>query len=133
MIAVNVNTGLVAWRRPIGEDPRLQQLGIKDWGSLLMGGPTSTAGGITFAGGTIDGILRAVESSTGNELWQADVGASAHGITITYLGRDGRQYVAAFVSGGGFLGDPSVPAVLRVFSLPNDGPPRKTGSARIRN
>lgn len=133
MIAVNVNTGLVAWRRPIGEDPRLERLGIKDWGTLLMGGPTSTAGGVTFAGGTIDGILRAVESSTGKELWQADVGASAHGITITYLGRDGRQYVAAFVSGGGFLGDPAVPAVLRVFSLPKDGPQLKTGSARVRN
>ena len=57
MIAVNVNTGLVAWRRPIGEDPRLLALGIKDWGTLLMGGTTSTGGGVTFAGGTLDGML----------------------------------------------------------------------------
>lgn len=120
MIAVDVNTGLIAWRRPFGEDPRLEALGIKDWGTLLMGGPTSTAGGVTFAGGTLDGQLRAVESATGKQLWQADVGAAAHGITITYLGRDGRQYVAAYVSGGGFLNDPSIPPVLRVFSLPKD-------------
>jgi quinoprotein glucose dehydrogenase len=130
MIAVNVNTGLVAWRRPIGKDTRLEALGIRDWGTLVMGGPTSTAGGVTFAGGTIDGNLRAVESSTGKDLWQADVGASAHGITITYLGRDGRQYVAAFICGGGYLGDPAIPAVLRVFSLPKEEHPQKTGGTR---
>jgi quinoprotein glucose dehydrogenase len=117
MVAVNVNTGLVAWRRPIGEDPRLIKMGIKDWGTLLMGGPTSTAGGVTFAGGTIDGILRAVDSATGKDLWQADVGAAAHSMTISYLGRDGRQYIANYVSGGGFLNDLTISPTVRVFAL----------------
>jgi quinoprotein glucose dehydrogenase len=118
MVAVNVDSGQIAWRRPIGEDPKLEALGVKGWGTLLLGGPTSTAGGVTFAGGTIDGKLRAVDSATGNELWQAHVGAASHSLTVTYLGRDGRQYVAAYVSGGGLLGDPVIPAVLRAFALP---------------
>ncbi len=119
MMAVNVNTGTIAWRRPIGDDPKLEALGIKDWGTLLMGGPTTTAGGVTFVGGTIDGKLRAVDSATGVDLWKTDLGASSHAITITYLGRDGKQYVAVFVSGGGLLGDPVIPAVVQVFALPN--------------
>lgn len=118
LIAVNVNSGEIAWRRPIGDDPKLDALGIHDWGTLLMGGTTSTAGGVTFAGGTIDGKFRAVDSATGADLWSVDVGAAAHSIPLTYLGRDGRQYVATFVSGGSYLGDPVIPAEIRVFALP---------------
>ena len=55
---------------------------------------------------------------TGEELWATDVGAAAHTVPITYQGRDRKQYVAVMVSGGGYLGDPIVPAKLMVFSLP---------------
>jgi hypothetical protein len=43
---------------------------------------------------------------------------------MTYLGRDGKQYVAVMVSGGGFLGDPVIPATLMVFAVP--GPATNT-------
>jgi hypothetical protein len=37
---------------------------------------------------------------------------------MSYLGRDGRQYVALVVSGGGFLGDKTVPPSVMAFALP---------------
>lgn len=55
---------------------------------------------------------------TGKELWATHVGAGAHALPMTYLARDGKQYVAIMVSGGGFLGDPTIPATLMVFAIP---------------
>jgi quinoprotein glucose dehydrogenase len=77
-----------------------------------------TAGGLVFVGGTVDNMFRAFETRTGRELWAIDVGAAAHAVPVTYQGRDRKQYVAVMVSGGGFLGDPIIPAKLMVFSLP---------------
>ncbi|HEY8548375.1 MAG TPA: PQQ-binding-like beta-propeller repeat protein [Vicinamibacterales bacterium] len=116
--AVNVHTGEIAWRVPLGRFEELEAMGIKDTGTPNMGGSIATAGGVVFVGGTLDNKFRAFDAKTGRELWAVDVGAAAHSVPITYLGRDGRQYVAVMVSGGGFLGDPTIPATLNVFVLP---------------
>lgn len=116
--AVDVSTGEVAWRVPLGRFPELEKLGITDAGTPNMGGSIATAGGVVFVAGTLDNRFYAFEARTGRELWSADVGAAAHAVPMTYLGRDGRQYVAVMVSGGGFLGDPTIPATLNVFALP---------------
>jgi quinoprotein glucose dehydrogenase len=118
LAAVNVNTGDIAWRVPLGSFEELEKLGIKNAGTPLLGGPMSTAGGLVFVGGTLDNKFRAFESRSGKELWSVNVGAAAHAVSMSYLGRDGKQYVALVVSGGGFLGDPTVPASVMAFSLP---------------
>jgi quinoprotein glucose dehydrogenase len=118
-VAVNTNTGNVAWRRPIGQYPELETLGIRDHGTLILGGTISTAGGVTFVSGTMDRKLIAVESATGKELWSVDLGAVGHNLPLTYLGRDGRQYVSIMVSGGGFLRDPVIPAVIKTYAIPD--------------
>jgi len=46
------------------------------------------------------------------------VDAPAHSIPATYLGRDGKQYVAVSAAGGGFLRDPTSDAVI-AFALPS--------------
>lgn len=116
--AVNVSTGEVAWRVPLGRFEELERLGIKDTGTPNMGGSIATASGLVFIGGTLDNKFRAFDARTGRELWAADVGAAAHSVPMTYQGRDGKQYVAVMVSGGGFLGDPTIPATLNVYALP---------------
>ena len=118
LAAVDVSTGDIAWRVPLGSFDEVENLGIKNAGTPLLGGPMSTAGGVVFVGGTLDNRFRAFESRTGKELWSVNVGAAAHAVSMSYLGRDGKQYVALVVSGGGFLGDPSRPATLMAFSLP---------------
>lgn len=118
--AVDVNTGEIAWRVPLGAFDELEAKGIKNAGTPLLGGSMATAGGLVFVGGTLDNRFRAFDSRTGKELWATNVGAAAHALPMTYLARDGKQYVAIMVSGGGFLGDPTIPATLMVFAIAGD-------------
>ncbi|MPZ18310.1 MAG: PQQ-binding-like beta-propeller repeat protein [Luteitalea sp.] len=118
LMAVDVDTGEVGWRVPLGQFEALEKLGITDAGTPNMGGSIATAGGLVFIGATLDNKFRAFDARTGREVWSTDVGAAAHSVPITYQGRDGRQYVAVMVSGGGFLGDPTIPATLNVYALP---------------
>ncbi|MBU3077511.1 PQQ-binding-like beta-propeller repeat protein [Sphingomonas quercus] len=130
LVAVDMNSGLIAWRVPLGSFPELEARGIKGLGTPLLGGGITTGGGLVFVGGTIDDRFRAFDTRTGTELWSANVGAAVHALPMTYLGRSGRQYVAFTVSGGGFLEDHTIPPVLMAFALPgepggtNPPPPR---------
>ena len=116
--AVDVSTGEIAWRVPLGVFDELEAKGIHKTGTPNMGGSIATAGGLVFIGGTVDDRFRAFDSRTGKELWVTNVGAAARTVPITYQGKDGRQYVAVMVSGGGFLRDHVIPATLKVFALP---------------
>ena len=95
LTAINVNTGDIAWQIPFGtvEDaPAGMKTGAPN---SHVGGPTSTAGGVTFIGGATDRIFRAFETKTGTELWGVKTAELIRGNPITYLGKDGKQYVAA--------------------------------------
>jgi quinoprotein glucose dehydrogenase len=118
LVAVNVNTGRIAWRVPLGSFPELEAKGIKGLGTPVLGGGITTAGGLTFVGGTLDDKFRAFDTRSGTELWSVDVGAAVHALPMTYLGESRRQYVAFTVSGGGYLEDHTIPPVLLVFALP---------------
>ena len=77
-----------------------------------MGGPIATAGGLVFIGATGDHRFRAFDSKTGRELWVANLEFSAHSTPITYLGKDGKQYVVIGANGGGYFGAPTGDAVI---------------------
>ena len=69
-IAVNANTGDIAWRVPLGEYPELVAKGIPMTGAPRLGGAITTAGNLVFIGATIDGIFRAIDARNGKELWR---------------------------------------------------------------
>ncbi len=117
LTAVNVNTGEIAWRVPLGINEELEARGIHHTGALNIGGSIATAGGLVFIAGTNDSRFRAFESRTGQELWSAKIDASGHATPMTYLGRDGRQYVVIAAGGGGFFGSPPSDVVI-AFALP---------------
>ena len=49
----------------------------------------------------------AFDAKTGEELWVAELEASAHATPVTYLGKkSGKQFVAIAVGGGGFFEGP---------------------------
>lgn len=102
LVAVNVNTGNIAWKVPLGFVPELASKGFKHTGTLNLGGSITTASGLTFIGATIDSYFRAFDSRTGAELWRQKIDAPAYSVPATYQGRDGRQYVAVIAGGGGF-------------------------------
>jgi glucose dehydrogenase len=116
LVAVNINTGEIAWRSTLGGFEELEAKGLKT-GAPNLGGGINTAGGLIFIGATVDGKFRAFDSKTGKELWSVKVDAPAHSIPATYLGKDGRQYVVVSAAGGGFLRDP-VSDALVAFALP---------------
>jgi len=123
LIAVNANTGDIAWATPLGISDTLPEAKQKTGRNNGSGGPIVTAGGLVFIGATDDRRFRAFDAKTGKELWSALLPQSAHAVPITYQGKDGRQYVAVTVAsfGGGGRGPDGKPLndeSLTVFALP---------------
>jgi len=112
LVAVNANTGDIAWRIPLGEYEELMAKGLKPTGAPSLGGGITTAGNLVFIGATIDGIFRAIDARNGKELWRQKLDAPAHSIPSTYMGKDGKQYVAVPAGGGGFLRSPTSDTVI---------------------
>ena len=115
LVAVNANTGDIAWKVPLGTFEELEAKGIKT-GAPSLGGGITTAGNLVFIGATVDGYFRAFDARNGKELWSVKLDAPAHAIPSTYMGRDGKQYVVVAAGGGGFLRTPTSDAVI-AFTL----------------
>ncbi len=129
MIAVDLASGDIAWHTPLGRIEALEAIGVRDTGTLSMGGSIATAGGLVFIGATIDAGFRAFDSKAGKVLWETKLEANGHASPITYMGRDGRQYVALMAAGGGaFFGGP-LSNTLVAFALPDV--PRKPLPATV--
>jgi quinoprotein glucose dehydrogenase len=99
LTAVNANTGDIAWRVPLGSYDELEAQGLKNTGVSNMGGSIATAGGLVFIAATTDSKFRAFDSRTGKELWMTRLDASGDAVPMTYLGRNGRQYVVIAAGG----------------------------------
>lgn len=114
--AIDLNTGRIAWRVPLGEDQELTRQGIPLTGTENFGGATVTAGGLVFCAGTPDLKIRAFDSHNGKELWQAKLPFGGYSPPATYMAK-GRQYVVIAATGGGKLGPPLGDAWV-AFALP---------------
>ena len=88
-IAWNGATGTVAWQI---QEP-----------FPVTGGALATAGGVVFYG-TMDGWLKAADQASGLELWKFKLPSGIVGSPMTYLGPDGKQYLAVLSGFGGWLG-----------------------------
>jgi quinoprotein glucose dehydrogenase len=93
LVAVNANTGDIAWETVLGIEESLPK-GKQKVGGAGSAGPTVTAGGLVFIGATNDKYFRAFDSSTGKELWRTRLKDVGNANPMTYLGKDGKQYVA---------------------------------------
>jgi quinate dehydrogenase (quinone) len=113
--AVDVNTGEVVWKVPLGFVDKLK---VKT-GTPNLGGTIVTEGGLVFIGATIDSLFRAFDLRTGEQLWVGDLEASAHATPITYMGKKaGKQFVVIAAGGGGYFRG-KVSDVLAAFALPD--------------
>jgi quinoprotein glucose dehydrogenase len=97
LVAVDANTGEIAWQSTLGLNEGLPE-GRQLTGASGSAGPMVTAGGLVFVGATNDQRLRAFDAKTGKELWAARLEATVNANPMSYRGRDGRQYVAAVAS-----------------------------------
>lgn len=116
--AINLNTGEIAWRVPLGFNEELAKKGLTDTGTWSLGGSIATRGGIVFIAGTNDSRFRAFDSSNGKELWTTQLPAPGHATPMTYQGkRTGKQFVVIAAGGGGNLGSKTSDA-LEAYALP---------------
>jgi lanthanide-dependent methanol dehydrogenase len=67
------------------------------------GGALATAGGVVFYG-TMEGWLKGVDQKTGKLLWKYKTPSGIIGNPMTYVGPDGKQYVAVLSGIGGWAG-----------------------------
>jgi len=108
---VDADTGAVKWTVPLGSIPAMGPAGAPpaSFGSISLGGPIITGGGLIFAAGTLDSAIRAFDVATGKELWKGDLPTSARSMPMTFRGPDGKQYVVISAGGHGLpfapLGD----------------------------
>jgi lanthanide-dependent methanol dehydrogenase len=69
----------------------------------VWSGALVTAGDVAFYG-TMDRWFKAVHARTGEPLWEFQVGSGIISQPVTYLGPDGRQYIAILSGVGGWAG-----------------------------
>ena len=93
LVAVNANTGEIAWESVLGLNENLPE-GKQLVGSAGSAGPSVTAGGLVFVGNTSDRRFRAFDARTGKELWSARLENNAGANPMSYAGRSGKQRVA---------------------------------------
>jgi PQQ-dependent dehydrogenase (methanol/ethanol family) len=67
------------------------------------GGALTTGGGLVFYG-TMEGWLKALDAKTGDELWKFKTPSGIIGNPMTYMGHDGKQYIAVLSGIGGWAG-----------------------------
>jgi quinoprotein glucose dehydrogenase len=97
LIAISTSSGEKKWEVPLGRfSPKVPEA----WGSISLGGPISTAGGLVFIGSTLAPALYAFDIQTGRLLWTGNLATSPKATPMTYQGPDGKQYVV--VSAGGY-------------------------------
>ena len=86
--ALDVTTNKVAWRYR--------------WSDQCYSGVLATAGSLLFVG-RADGRLTALDSTTGEQLWEFQTGAGMHAPVSTFE-RNGKQYVIAYSAGSALIG-----------------------------
>ncbi|WP_414692710.1 pyrroloquinoline quinone-dependent dehydrogenase [Pantoea sp. UBA6567] len=118
IVAIDMHTGDVKWRRPVGASQQYGFFMPESWGSPTIGGPAVTAGGVIFIGASMDAKVRAYSVDTGEELWADQVEAPAVANPSVYEYK-GRQYVA-FVAGGNTILKDQVGDQVVVYALPEE-------------
>jgi competence ComEA-like helix-hairpin-helix protein len=125
LVAIRVSDASIAWKVPIGYIDSLKAKGFDKTGALSLGGGSATASGLFFIGATNDSRFRAFDSATGALLWETELEAPAHSIPMTFLGKDGHQYVVVAAGGGSFLLSKAGTKIV-AFALPDPSRPRTT-------
>ena len=83
---------------------------IKETDFPVYSGVLTTGADLAFYG-TMDGWFRAVDARSGKVLWQFKTSSGIVGNPMTFLGPDGKQYVAIYSGIGGWMGATALPSI----------------------
>ncbi len=90
--AVDSSTGSIVWQQAIGITEELP-VERQNTGRPGRAGAIVTAGNLLFIAATDDNRLRALDASTGEELWVTTLGRRGNANPMTFQAADGNQYV----------------------------------------
>ncbi len=95
---IDLNTNKLLWKRRLGSMKESGPFGIQTGlsfmvGTPLQGGNLATRGGLIFHGGAMDSTFRALDMRTGAVKWESPLPGSAHASPMSYVGKNGKQYV----------------------------------------
>jgi len=121
--AIDLKTGKLAWKVPLGVVDELAAKGIPPTGIYNLGGSIASAGGLVFVGGTPDHRFRAFDAKTGKELWVTKLEGNAHSTPLTFMGKKSKkQFVVVTAGPGGYFDtDTTAPYVLAAYALVPEG------------
>ncbi len=117
--AIDMATGELVWEIALGQIKRfgLTTPASFGWGSPSIGGPIITGGGLIFIAATMDDKFRALDLTTGDELWQTNLPHQGTSVPMTYM-NDGRQYIVIATGGTSRISD-NLGDALIAYALPN--------------
>ncbi len=117
LAGIDLATGEIVWRRPLGTTRDLAPGGLAlPLGTPNLGGPMITASGLVFIGAAMDDYLRAFDVETGEALWKGRLPAGGQATPMTYV-HEGRQYVV-IAAGGHARAGTRIGDHLVAFALP---------------
>jgi quinoprotein glucose dehydrogenase len=106
LVAIDLENRKRAWEVTLGTTRDLAPFPV--WlklGTPNIGGPITTASGLTFIGATTDNYLRAFDTESGEELWKGRLPAGPQATPMTFrLRPDGKQFVVIAAGGHRVLG-----------------------------
>jgi alcohol dehydrogenase (cytochrome c) len=102
--AIDVDTGKIRWQK---KEP-----------AAMVGGATTTAGGLVFVGISGTGAFQALDASSGKVLWQQNLGGRIDDAASVYS-IDGKQYVLIASGGSSLIGAGSLKRGVHGFTGPS--------------
>jgi quinoprotein glucose dehydrogenase len=109
--AVDLFEGKKVWDVPLGS-----WIPGMNTGTITLGGPMASAGGLVFTAAAMDNYFRVFDTGTGKELWKYELPAGGQATPMTYMLK-GKQYVVIAAGGHGKLGTKQGDYVI-AFTLP---------------
>jgi quinoprotein glucose dehydrogenase len=118
LVALDLNTESIRWQVPLGSMQGFAGASAAvPQGSVNLGGPIVTAGGVVFIAATLDRYLHAFDIDTGKELWKGALPANGHATPMTYRAQNGKQYVVIAAGGHPKITEAPVSDALIAFAL----------------
>jgi quinoprotein glucose dehydrogenase len=107
VVAIDLNTGDIAWRTPFGDMPSLRNhpalAGAKlpdALGSPGAWGVIVTKSGLVLGGTSDDSALHALDAQTGKDLWRLELPRPPSATPMTYRTSAGHQFLVIATGGG---------------------------------